>query len=252
MITLIFSLYRPIIMKNEQHTVVNNIASIPISEQQLIKRAQALAGLTLGEIAAQEKIVVPENLLRNKGWVGLLLEQALGASASSRPEPDFPHLGIELKTLPIDRTGKPLETTFVSVAPLTGLVGVTWQTSYVRKKLARVLWVPVLSEKNISLAQRIVGTPFIWSPSQEEEHLLAMDWQELTDMIVLGDVENIKGKHGEVLQLRPKAANSKAKTQAFDRHGKPFMTLPRGFYLKTPFTHALIHKHLRINSSASD
>jgi len=89
--------------------------------------------------------------------------------------------------------------------------------------------------------------PFLWSPSIEEENLLALDWQELTDMIVLGEVEKIQGKHGQVLQLRPKGANSQSKTQAFDRHGKPFMTLPRGFYLKIPFTQMLLHKHLRIN-----
>ena len=221
--------------------------SPPKSEAELWQRAQALAGLTLGELAQQEQVIVPENLKQNKGWIGLLLEQVLGATASSRPEPDFPHLGIELKSLPITLQGKPLETTFVSVAPLTGLVGVTWQNSYVRKKLSRVLWIPVISDKTLALKDRIVGTPFIWSPSAEEEHLLAMDWQELTDMIVLGEVENIQGKHGQVLQLRPKAANNKAKTQAFDKNGKPFMTLPRGFYLKIPFTQMLLHKYLRIS-----
>ena len=220
--------------------------SIPTSEAQLFERAQALAGLTLGELACQANITVPESLIRNKGWIGLLLEHVLGASAGSRPEPDFPQLGIELKSLPISPQGKPLETTFVSVAPLTGLVGVTWQTSYVRKKLARVLWVPVITEKDMPLKERRVGMPFIWSPSEEEEQLLALDWQELTDMIVLGEVENIHGKHGQVLQLRPKAANSKAKTQAFNKHGKPFMTLPRGFYLKIPFTQMLLHKNIRI------
>ena len=93
----------------------------------------------------------------------------------------------------------------------------------------------------------MVGTPFIWSPSPEEEHLLSLDWQELTDMIVLGEVENISGKHGQVLQLRPKAANSQAKTKAFNKHGQPFQTLPRGFYLKTSFTHMLLRNHLRID-----
>lgn len=171
----------------------------------------------------------------------------LGASAGSKPEPDFPHLGIELKSLPINALGKPLETTFVCVAPLTGLVGANWHTSHIRNKMARVLWVPVISERQIPIGERIVGTPFIWSPSPEEEQLLALDWQELTDMIVLGEVENISGKHGQVLQLRPKAANSQAKTQAFDKHGQPFQTLPRGFYLKTTFTHMLLRNHLRID-----
>jgi len=185
----------------------------------------------------------------------LLLEQVLGASASSRPEPDFPQLGIELKTLPISSLGKPLETTFVSVAPLTGLVGINWQNCWVRKKLSRVLWVPIICDfidennkvQKLSLAERAVGTAFLWSPSIEEERLLSQDWQELTDMITLGEVEKINGKYGQILQLRPKAANSKAKTQAFDRNGKPFMTLPRGFYLKIPFTMNILHKHLLIN-----
>ena len=221
--------------------------TIPKSEAELLVRAQNLAGMTLGEIAESMNIAVPKDLKREKGWIGLLLEQVLGASAGSRPEPDFPHLGIELKSLPINYQGKPLETTFVCVAPLTGLVGASWQTSHIRNKLARVLWIPVVSERNIPVAERIVGSAFIWSPSPEEEHLLALDWQELTDMIVLGEVENIHGRHGQVLQLRPKAANSQAKTQAFNRHGQPFMTLPRGFYLKTSFTQALLNKYLLIN-----
>jgi len=225
--------------------------NIPSDEQELLERVHNLAGLTLAEVAHDAKIDMPLDLKRNKGWVGLLLEHVLGASASSRPEPDFPTLGIELKTLPINSQGKPLETTFVCVAPLTGLVGVNWQNCWLKQKLSKVLWVPIIcdtpSEKNIPLAQRRIGSAFIWSPSLEEEQLLAMDWQELTDMIVLGDVEKIHGKHGQVLQLRPKAANSKVKTQAFDHNGKPFMTLPRGFYLKIPFTQNLLNNNLRIN-----
>ena len=221
--------------------------NIPSSEQELMHNAQNLAGLTLGELAEQAGIVIPKDLTRNKGWIGLLLEHVLGASAGSRPEPDFPHLGIELKSLPINEQAKPLETTFVSVAPLTGLVGINWHNCYVRKKLARVLWVPVISPKGVPIHERIVGTPFLWSPNADEEALLAQDWQELTDMIVLGQVENIHGKHGQVMQLRPKAANNKARTQAFDCNGKPFMTLPRGFYLKINFTQGLLHRYLRIN-----
>lgn len=226
---------------------VVSFMNIPSSEQALMRNAQNLAGLTLGELAEQAGIVIPKDLTRNKGWIGLLLEHVLGASAGSRPEPDFPHLGIELKSLPINEQAKPLETTFVSVAPLTGLVGVNWHNCYVRKKLARVLWVPVITPKDVPISERIVGTPFLWSPNAEEEALLAQDWQELTDMIVLGEVENIHGKHGQVMQLRPKAANNKARTQAFDRNGKPFMTLPRGFYLKINFTQDLLQRYLRIN-----
>ncbi|MGB1198069.1 MAG: DNA mismatch repair endonuclease MutH [Thalassotalea sp.] len=219
----------------------------PKNEQELLQRAHKLSGLTLGEIAQQAGIKVPNNLNKEKGWVGLLLEHVLGASAGSKPEPDFPDLGIELKSLPINHLGKPLETTFVCIAPLIGLTGVVWENSHLKNKLARVLWVPVVAERNIPIAQRIVATPFIWSPNAEEEHQLARDWQDLTDMIVLGKVEEITGKQGDILQLRPKAANANVKTKAFNHKGEPFLTLPRGFYLKTGFTQALIHQHLRVD-----
>ena len=63
------------------------------------------------------------------------------------------------------------------------------------------------------------------------------------DMIVLGHVEKITARHGEILQLRPKAANSKALTEAYGADGQPIKTLPRGFYLKTHFTAELLERY---------
>ncbi|SNY64913.1 DNA mismatch repair endonuclease MutH [Enterobacter sp. CC120223-11] len=215
----------------------------PHSEAELLAQAQLLAGYTLGELAAIANLPIPPDLKRDKGWIGVLLEIWLGASAGSKPEQDFAALGVELKTIPIDRQGRPLETTFVCVAPLTGNSGVTWETSHVRHKLKRVLWIPVEGEREIPLAERHVGSPLLWSPNEEEDCQLRMDWEELMDLIVLGQVERITARHGEVLQLRPKAANSKALTEAVGTHGEPILTLPRGFYLKKNFTAALLSRH---------
>ncbi|MDV5171693.1 DNA mismatch repair endonuclease MutH [Photobacterium rosenbergii] len=215
----------------------------PKTEQELLTRANALAGMTLGELAHVANIAVPPDLRRDKGWVGQLLEWHLGATAGSKPVPDFAELGIELKTIPVGYHGKPLETTFVCVAPLIGLQGLRWENSHIRHKLARVLWVPVEGERDIPLADRHVGSPLLWSPSPEEEQQLRQDWEELMDMIVLGQVEQITARHGEVLQLRPKAANSKALTEAYGANGQPIKTLPRGFYLKTHFTAGLLEKY---------
>ncbi|MGR6860682.1 DNA mismatch repair endonuclease MutH [Aliivibrio salmonicida] len=212
----------------------------PTSTNELLAKAESIAGYTLSELAAQAGIPVPENLKRDKGWVGQLLEWHLGASAGSKPLPDFIDLGIELKTIPISHSGKPLETTFVSVAPLTGVHGLKWEESHVRHKLAHVLWIPVEGEREIPVGDRHVGYPVLWRPSIEEELQLKQDWEELMDLIVLGKVAFITAKHGEVLQLRPKAANSQALTEAYGENGQPIKTLPRGFYLKTHFTHKIL------------
>ncbi|MFU0931122.1 DNA mismatch repair endonuclease MutH [Kluyvera cryocrescens] len=219
------------------------LPSSPKTQAELLAQAQRLAGYSLGELAAMAGIVTPKDLKRDKGWIGILLEIWLGASAGSKPEQDFAALDVELKTIPIDAAGRPLETTFVCLAPLTGNSGVTWENSHVRHKLKRVLWIPVEGERAIPLAERRVGSPLLWTPSAEEEHQLRMDWEELMDLIVLGQVERITARHGEVLQLRPKAANSKALTEAIGAQGERIMTLPRGFYLKKNFTAALLARH---------
>ncbi|AIR63761.1 DNA mismatch repair endonuclease MutH [Cedecea neteri] len=218
----------------------------PSSEAELLQQAQCVAGYTLGELAACAGLKTPKDLKRDKGWIGVLLELWLGASAGSKPEQDFAALGIELKTIPVDSLGRPLETTFVCVAPLTGNSGVIWETSHVRHKLKRVLWIPVEGERQIPLAERHVGSPLLWSPSEEEEQQLRLDWEELMDLIVLGQVERITARHGEVLQLRPKAANSRALTEAIGADGSPILTLPRGFYLKKNFTTALLARHFTL------
>ncbi|WP_442798687.1 DNA mismatch repair endonuclease MutH [Pantoea vagans] len=215
----------------------------PEDEASLLARAQDLAGLPMETLAARAGLPMPADLKRDKGWVGMLLEWHLGASAGSKAEQDFAHLGIELKTIPIDAQGKPLETTFVCVAPLTGNSGVTWLTSHVRHKLARVLWIPVEGGREIPLRERRVGAPLLWSPNAEEDEMLRQDWEELMDMIVLGRVEQITARHGAWLQIRPKAANSKALTEGIGDQGQPIMTLPRGFYLKKSFTGPLLARH---------
>lgn len=228
--------------------VIAPLTSPPETEAHLLAQAQRLAGYTLGELAELAGMPTPCDLKRDKGWIGVLLERWLGASAGSKPEQDFAALGVELKTIPIDPLGGPLETTFVCVAPLTGNTGVVWETSHVRHKLKRVLWVPVEGSRTIPLAERRVGSPLLWSPDADEEQQLRQDWEELMDLIVLGQVTRITARHGEVLQLRPKAANSKALTEAIGEHGEPILTLPRGFYLKKNFTRALLARHFALST----
>ena len=98
-----------------------------------------------------------------------------------------------------------------------------------RHKLSRVLWVPVEGARHIPLAERRVGSPLLWSPSEEEERLLRADWEELMDMIVLGKVEQITARHGQVMQIRPKAANSGHSQKLSVRTGKRYKHCPEAF-----------------------
>ena len=212
----------------------------PENEEILLKRVNHLAGLSLGQLDA---MCVEHRVRRfHKGWVGQLLEHALGATAGSLPEPDFKNLSIELKTLPLGKHGHPIESTFVASIDLRNIIHETWETSWVARKLKRVLWIPVEGDRTIPLLERRLGMGFLWSPSLPEENVLRQDWCELTEYIALGNFSEITARYGQYLQIRPKAADGRSLCWGWDDAGEKIQTLPRGFYLRACFTKRLLQR----------
>lgn len=212
----------------------------PRTEAELRARAEAMAGRSLGELAAGQGIPAPDDPRRAKGWSGQILESCLGASAGSLAEPDFQLIGVELKTIPVSPEGIPRESTYVTVVPLMGESASLWERSSVRLKLARVLWIPIVGERDTAIADRLVGWPLLWSPSTEEEAALRADWEELMDMVCLGELERIDARMGTWLQIRPKAADASARRWGVGETGEHIRTQPRGFYLRPAFTRRIL------------
>lgn len=212
----------------------------PVTEQDLLDRASRLTGITLQQLASQLHIQVPNEMKYAKGWTGTLLETALGANAANSPEPDFIDLAIELKSIPVDDEGNPKESTYICVTQLDPIALSSWETSLVKRKLSHVLWIPIEAAKNIPIALRHIGTPKLWHPDVEQENQLREDWQELCDMIVMGDIDKISSSMGKYLQIRPKAANARILTKDKNQTGNNKATLPRGFYLRSSFTRQII------------
>ena len=206
----------------------------PADEGELLARAVDLSGFTLDELAARRRLRVPAESRRAKGFAGQLLESMLGATAGSRAEPDFPGLGVELKTVPIDAAGRPLESTYVCVAPLDPVALGPWERAWVRRKLRRVLWLPLVRAER--LGDAMVGSPLLWSPDEVEDAALRADYDELLDLLASGEVARIDGRFGRVLQLRPKGADAEDRTWALDEDGDLVRDTARGFYLRPAFT----------------
>ncbi len=212
----------------------------PSSTQELLNNCRLLAGLSLAELAKQTHSTLPVSPVHAKGWVGQQAEKFLGASAGSKAEPDFPNLGIELKTLPLNANGQPQESTYVCHIQLMGLNQQTWQQAWVNKKLQRVLWLPYEASKNIEYGKRKIGHAILWQPSPSQARQLQQDWEEIMEKLCMGEQQQLSAHHGQFLQVRPKAANSKALTKAYDEQGKLCQTLPLGFYLRPDFTREIL------------
>lgn len=200
-------------------------------EAELLSRALALRGRPVGAAG-----------LRRKGKIGALVEHALGATGGSAATWDFPDLRVELKTIPVDaRTQRPRESTFVCAVSLADADRAEWATSWAREKLSRVLWVPVIVDAE---GVGVIGEARLWSPTPEQDRVLAGDFEEIMGRVGAGDVEGVTARIGRWLQIRPKAAHGRVRTLVPAADGETVATVPRGFYLRARFTGAILRDPL--------
>jgi len=207
----------------------------PADVDELLARAKALGGRTVPEVAGALGVELPPDPKRAKGFMGQLVERALGACPRAGDGPDFPELGVELKTLPI-AGGRVRESTFVCTAEVAEAATLSWERSRVRRKLRRVLFVAVERQRPWRY-----GAAWLWTPSPEEEAALRADWEELMGAIGAGEVEAIDASRGRWLQLRPKGATAACRVKAYDADGAPIWAPTKGFYLRASFTRGLLH-----------
>ncbi|MHC8441705.1 MAG: DNA mismatch repair endonuclease MutH [Candidatus Eutrophobiaceae bacterium] len=209
----------------------------PLDEAALMEQAGRLSGLSIQQLAQDLGVALPVDLRNNKGIIGMMLEDFLGADAASLSEPDFTAIKVELKSISVNGRGRALESTFVSLVHLLSDSGVpVWEESGVCRKLRRVLWVPIEDANAVPLAHRRIGAPLLWSPSNAVWQQLRADWEELMELVYLGRLNEIDAGMGEFLQIRPKAANARARAPCVDAMGQSGQTEPRGFYLRAAFT----------------
>lgn len=206
----------------------------------LQQRINAIGDHTIGSLAQILGLTVPHDLHHHKGWLGNMLELALGADAGCKSQPDFTSLGIELKTIPVTAQGKPLESTYVCTVPLHQLHTLTYENSAVCAKLSHVLWVPILTHPHSPIANRPILKPKLWQPNPEQYQTLRTDFDELMDLIAMGHLSSITASMGSALHIRPKAAHAQVLTHTISGEGESDLTLPRGFYLRPQFTAEII------------
>ena len=206
----------------------------------LLVRARALVGRRVGDVATSLGVSSAGEAVRTKGTAGAILELALGATGGSTKVHDFPELGVELKTIPVDLRGVPAESTYVCTLSLADADIQEWEESWVRAKLSRVLFVPLVASDGEPWPARRIGEPVLWSPTPEQDSVLRGDFDDVVGLIGVGRIEELTAHRGRWLQVRPKAAHGRVRTVAFGAEGEAIATIPRGFYLRPRFTGAIL------------
>ncbi|HIV14690.1 MAG TPA: hypothetical protein IAB18_02090 [Candidatus Avisuccinivibrio pullicola] len=214
----------------------------PRSLSELKERLEAIMGKSLLELTREYGLKWPARFKMAKGFTGELIEYILGGTARNLPLPDFTHLSIELKTLPIDGRYLPLESTYICHLNLMEDVGQRFEDSALYRKTALMLFVAVEGSDRIEPEIRRVMGYYLYKPDREALARIRTDYEEVMEMVSLGHAHEINARMGEVVQVRPKGASGRDLVPYINEDGEKAYTRPRGFYFRASFTRDICKK----------
>jgi len=206
------------------------------TEAEILAKAQELKGRVLGSLP-HAKFTAASGAA-GRGEVGHAVEAYFGITPNPSPLPDFPGAGIELKVVPLRRTGKGLgvkERTVISLIDYVKLMDQTWETASVRSKL-RILF--VFFEHIDGADKRTFPIPAVhlWEPDERVEALLRADWNRVFTKVRQGRAHELTESDGSIMGPCTKGVSGASlRTQPFES----VPAKPRAWALKPSFTTAL-------------
>jgi DNA mismatch repair endonuclease MutH len=162
------------------------------NKEAILARASLLEGRVLGDIAGASFTVMEAK--RGKGEVGAAIEHFFGIPPNSRQEADFPGAEIELKVVPLRRTGRGVrvkERTVISMIDFHGLVLESWGSASVRKKL-KILFVFFEHLVDVSKSSFPIQGILYWEPDASTDGFIKADWERVLKKV----------RHGLAHELR--------------------------------------------------
>ena len=148
--------------------------------------------------------------------------------------PDFPGAGIELKVVPLRRTGRGLgvkERTVISLIDYMTLIEETWATASVRKKL-KILFVFFEHIDEQPKSTFPIREFLLWEPDARTDALLQADWDRVFAKVRQGRAHELSESDGAIMGPCTKGATGLSRRpQPFGDHAKP-----RAWALKPSFT----------------
>lgn len=202
--------------------------------EDVLKQARRLRGKSLLEIVGKKIDINPGN----KGAFGQLVESyGFGIPTNSSTEPDFQPVGIELKVVPLKKSGRTWtvkERTKICMVDYHKLVKEQWNSSHCKSKLTQILFVFYRHETDI------------WSSSVEDHLLYVLDhrneaeaikneWSLIKSQVSAGQAHSLSESLTSRLAASTAGPKGKDVPQPYSAQG----ARKRAFSLKPSYTKTL-------------
>jgi DNA mismatch repair protein MutH len=138
-----------------------------------------------------------------------VLRAYLGVKPKGRSA-DFQRFGVEIKTVPVDSSGRPVESTSFPTFIHEELAFETWEDSDLLGRLNRILFILIERAKGQPQEEAVVRRAFFWSPSEAELRAIRMEWEQFRDLIVQGHAAHLpKASETVYIHVRPKGRDAR-------------------------------------------
>ena len=208
----------------------------------ILARARLLEGHVMGDIA--DARFTASEARRGKGEVGAAVEHFFGIPSNRRQEADFPGAGIELKVVPLRRSGtvtRVKERTVISMIDYASLVLETWGSASVRKKL-KILFIFFEHLPDHPKSTFPIRGVVYWEPDEATEAFIRADWERVAANVRQGSAHLLSESDGRILGPCTKGVDSRSlRSQPFG----DVKARSRAFALKPSFTLDLYERLVR-------
>lgn len=214
------------------------------SEKEILDRARQLIGKKISELNESVAHVLVND--KEKGQVGNIIQYyGFGLPPNSEAKPDFEGEQIELKVIPLTRSGKGRlrvkERTKVCSIDYQKLVKENWGTSHAHCKLNKVLFVVVEHNYEDKLESKILDAFMFRVPEVEDYPVMEEDWRRTQSTVQEGKAYEISERHNKIL-----AASRSGAGGPKDLVIQPYSDAKapkRAFSLKPSYTNAIIEEY---------
>lgn len=193
------------------------------------------------------------NNISNKGGFGQILEKYyFDKDLDSLSQPDFPNVGLELKSSPVKkllRKGelRAKERLVLNIINYDDLITQNFTTSSFYKKNSEILLIFYLYEKDSNILDYIVKLVGIWSFSQEDLKVIQHDWQLIKNKVINGEAHTLSEGDTFYLGACTKGANANSV------RSQPNSIIPakqRAFSFKAGYVNHILAKISGINDGS--
>ena len=213
-----------------------------LTEKHLLERAQELKGKNIFHLL--NGIIQDQG----KGAIGNIIErEGFGVANNNDAQPDFPHLGIELKVLPLKKisNGKfsVKERTKICSINYQEIVKETWSHSHARNKLKKILFI-FYEYNSTDFLKSTILDHFLFELENNDEPLICSDWMRTQERVKEGYAHELSESENVVLAASRSGAGKLEEHKWPKQPNTKFAerARQRAFSLKPSYTRTIWHE----------